>query len=94
MLSEIQDLEAKTLAPGFWDDRKGAEALFAKLNSLKDSYYPWKELIDSIAEMSELMEIYADEPNNPEEEAQIDEQIRALKDSTPTQAEDAARWQI
>lgn len=80
MLAEIQDLEAKTLAPGFWDDRKGAEALFATLNGLKDSYYPWKELIDSLAEMSELMEIYADEPENPEEEAQIDEQIAALKD--------------
>ena len=80
MLSEIQVLEAKTLEPGFWDDRKGAEQLFAELNGLKDSYYPWKELMDSISEMSELLEIYADEPENPEEEAQIDEQIKELKE--------------
>lgn len=80
MLSEIQVLEAKTLEPGFWDDRKGAEQLFAELNGLKDSYYPWKELMDSISEMSELLEIYADEPENHEEEAQIDEQIKELKE--------------
>ena len=80
MLSEIQKLETKTLEAGFWDDRKGAEQLFAQLNGLKDSYYPWKELIDSLGDMAELMEIYADEPDNPEEEAQIDAQITQLKE--------------
>ncbi len=76
---EIEELEAKTLVTGFWDDRKGAEALFSTLNGLKDLYHPWHELIESIDEMADLLEVYADEPDNEEEQGQIDEQILALE---------------
>ena len=78
MLKKIQELEQESLAPGFWDDRNGAEKLFSELNALKDSYYPWKELIDHLDEMAELIDLYSEEPDNPEEEAQINEQIEEL----------------
>lgn len=72
-------MEAKTLQPNFWDDRKGAEEVFTQLNALKDSYYPWIELIDKLDEMAEFLQIYAEEPDNPEEEQQINEQIETLQ---------------
>ncbi len=75
---KIADLEAHTLQPDFWDDRKNAEQHFAQLNALKESYYPWKELIERLDEMQDLLDIYAEEPDNPEEEAQINEQIDEL----------------
>ena len=64
---EIDELEAKTLQPGFWDDRKGAEQLFTQLNGLKDTYQPWKELITAIDEMEDLIELYSGEPDNEDE---------------------------
>ncbi|MDC7228964.1 MAG: peptide chain release factor 2 [Sphaerochaetaceae bacterium] len=78
MEKKIAELEAKTLEPGFWDDPNNAQSLFTELNSLKDTYNTWKELIDKMDEMSELMEIYADEPDNAEEEAEINEQIETM----------------
>ncbi len=78
MESQIQKLEAKTLEPGFWDDPNNAQALFSELNGLKDVYNSWKDLIDTVDEMSELMDLYADEPDNPQEEAQVDDQLVQL----------------
>lgn len=76
---EIDELEAKTLQPGFWDDRKGAEQLFTQLNGLKDTYQPWKELITAIDEMEDLIELYSGEPDNEDEQNQIDAQILSLE---------------
>ena len=73
-------MEQKTLEPGFWDDRKASEQLFGSLNGLKDTFYPWKELINQIDEMGELLDIYAQEQDNPEEEQQIDQQISEILD--------------
>ena len=53
--------------------------MFGQLNVLKDSYYPWTELIAKLDEMEELLQIYAEEPDNTEEEAQINEQIETLQ---------------
>lgn len=53
--------------------------MFASLNQLKDSYYPWRDLIDEINSLSELIELYRTE----EDEAiqnEIDEQILALEE--------------
>ncbi|MFA7559565.1 MAG: peptide chain release factor 2 [Sphaerochaeta sp.] len=75
----IANLQARTVEPTFWDDRKRAEETFSELNALKDSYEPWKELIDEIDELVELIELYADEPDSPAEQEQIDHQILALE---------------
>ncbi len=81
MLKTIKELEAKTLEPGFWDDRKVSEQHFLELNALKDSYYPWADLVARIDEMTELMDLYSLEPDNPEEEQQINDQIVELQKS-------------
>lgn len=54
--------------------------MFSELNALKDSYYPWKELIVKIDEMSDLLELYANEPDNNEEEAEVNTQIELIKE--------------
>lgn len=68
-------MEERTLEPTFWDDRKRTEETFAELNALKDSYEPWAELIGELDDLTELIELYADEPDNPQEQNQIDAQI-------------------
>lgn len=72
---KIAETEKMTLAPDFWDDKKKAESVFSDLSALKDSYYPWKELIGEIDELEELIELYSsedDESLEAELEAQID----------------------
>ena len=64
---------------GFWNDAKNAEKIFAQLSQLKDSYYPWKELIDEINSLSELMELYRTEEDEAIEQ-EIDSQILALEE--------------
>ncbi|WP_320130845.1 peptide chain release factor 2 [uncultured Sphaerochaeta sp.] len=78
MQVRISQLESKTLEPGFWDDKKGAETLYTELNGIKDSIVPWKELIAKIDDMEELIDLYSAEPDNPEEEIEINEQISKL----------------
>lgn len=46
---------------------------------LKDSYYPWKELVDEINSLSELMELYRTEEDEAIEQ-EIDSQILALEE--------------
>ncbi|NLZ68044.1 MAG: peptide chain release factor 2, partial [Spirochaetales bacterium] len=53
--------------------------IFAQLSQLKDSYYPWKELIDEINSLSELMELYRTEEDEAIEQ-EIDSQILALEE--------------
>lgn len=74
---KIKSVEEKTLAPDFWNDRQSAEKTIAELNSLKDGYYPWKELVSEIDELGELIELYSSE-EDPELEAELDGQIAAL----------------
>lgn len=64
---------------GFWNDAKNAEKIFAQLSLLKDSYYPWKELVDEINSLSELMELYRTEEDEAIEQ-EIDSQILALEE--------------
>ncbi len=75
-LDKIKAEEEKTLAPDFWSDKEKAETTFRNLNILKDSYYPWKELIGEIDELGELIELYSgedDEDIRLEIEKHIDE---------------------
>ena len=76
---KIKELEIQTQVEGFWNDAKQAEKIFAQLSQLKDSYYPWKELIDEINSLSELMELYRTEEDEAIEQ-EIDSQILALED--------------
>ncbi|MGX8677946.1 MAG: peptide chain release factor 2 [Sphaerochaetaceae bacterium] len=76
--SEIETLEKKTQEPDFWNDKKGSEATFAQINSLKDSIYPWQDMIQKIKDLDELIELY-DSEDNPDQYAQeIDADIMKL----------------
>ena len=85
---KIKAEEEKTLAPNFWDDAKAAEATYQKLNMLKDSYFPWKDMIKEIDDLQELIEMYSseeDEDLRMELENQIvalDEEFKPLKTKT------------
>ena len=41
---KIQELEARTGKPDFWEDRENAEKILLQLNDLKKRYEPWREL--------------------------------------------------
>lgn len=79
---EIKALEEETTKPDFWTDREKAEKTFQELNSLKDSYYPWKNLIKEIDDLSELIELYKSEEDEDlrlELQKQIDDIDNAFK---------------
>ena len=59
--AQITKLEQESATPDFWDDKSRAEALFAELNDLKGTYEPWADLIKAIDDVSELIDLYADE---------------------------------
>ncbi len=54
-------MEDESLAPDFWDDKSRAETLFSEMTDLKSTLEPWQDLIQSIDDVSELLELYADE---------------------------------
>ncbi len=79
---KIKALEEETAKPDFWTDREKAEKTFQELNSLKDSYYPWKNLIKEIDDLSELIELYKSEEDEDlrlELQKQIDDIDNAFK---------------
>ena len=77
LAAEIETLENETLAPSFWDDRGGAEAHFNRLSVLKETLNPWRDLIASIDELGELLELYSGE-DDPSIIGEVEQQIGAL----------------
>lgn len=80
VLQKIHDMEATTNDPHFWDDQNEANKTFAKIADLKDSYYPWKNLVDKIDETAELIDLYASEPDDPAVEGEVDKTILELNE--------------
>lgn len=61
MEKNIKELEAKTAAPDFWEDREKAEKTIIKLNSLKKRYEPWKELKQEFDDLEGLYRLAREE---------------------------------
>ena len=61
MEKNIKELEAKTAAPDFWEDREKAEKTIKKLNSLKKRYEPWKELKQEFDDLEGLYRLAREE---------------------------------
>ncbi|MDD4763740.1 MAG: peptide chain release factor 2, partial [Sphaerochaetaceae bacterium] len=55
LAKEIAELEKETLEAGFWNDKKHTEEVFSKLNDLKDTLMPWKDLISDIDNVDEIL---------------------------------------
>ena len=83
--NKIKELEEETAEGDFWADKEKAEKTFQKLSALKESYYPWKEIISEIDDLGELIDLYKseeDESLRMELEKQIEDlenKFRPLK---------------
>ena len=75
---KIEKLEKETLQIGFWDDKNRAEQVFKELTDIKETYTPWKDLVDEINNVDELITLYSDE-NDSEIEGEVNKQILQLE---------------
>jgi peptide chain release factor 2 len=75
---KIQELEQKSAEPGFWNDKKQTEEVFAEINKLKDMYLPWERIVQEIKDIDEILELYADE-DDPSLIAEVESQVEALE---------------
>ena len=72
ILNQIIELEKETTSEDFWTKNDNPSSIFAKLTSLKENYYPWKELIESIEEINDLIDLYInDDTLSEDEESEI-----------------------
>lgn len=71
ILEQITELEKEISSPDFWSKNENPENVFSKLNSLKDSYFPWKDLISLISETKEIIDMYDKEELNEEESEEV-----------------------
>ncbi len=74
--AELGKLEAKMAEPGFWDKQDAAQATVGQLSALKAIVEPVEEATREVADLAELFELAVDEP---EELAQLGEDIAALE---------------
>ncbi len=78
----IAKLEKESAEPDFWNDKERAESLFKELNALRDTYSPWKELIEEIQETSDLIDLYEEEGiDDPDDLAEIDAIILKIEET-------------
>ncbi len=75
---KIETLEKETQQVDFWNDKNRAESVFKELNDIKEIYSPWKELIDEIQNVDELISLYSDEDDSEIEE-EVNQQILELE---------------
>ncbi|MFU8794590.1 MAG: peptide chain release factor 2 [Dethiobacteria bacterium] len=77
-LEELNESEAKSAEPGFWDDSNSAQEFMKKQGALRDSLRPIQEL-DRLIEEAEVFLELADEEDNDNSEA-LDEIGPIIKD--------------
>jgi peptide chain release factor 2 len=86
--------------PGFWDDADRARELIDEVNRLKSWVHPWKDLADKVEDLTELMGLLEDEPDEELEEeltrelASVESGLEALELQTMLQGPDDHRQAI
>lgn len=73
---QIEDLEAASTAPGFWDDQQTAQKKMQELSSLREIVDSWNDLYQRASDALELLEMMADEP---EMLSELEEESDALE---------------
>ena len=68
---QIIEKEQLTSAPDFWDDATKANAIYTEISHLKNKVQPWRELIEEIKSVSELIDMY-----KAEDDGEIQEEIQ------------------
>ena len=72
---EVEEAQAKTTAPGFWDDPKGAEKFLKELSALKY----WVTSFDEISSLSSDLDVLLDfAKDDPSVEGDVDSQYGLL----------------
>ncbi len=77
--SEIQELEAKSGDPDFWNNRENAEATLTKLKRLQERVQPWRELKQQTEDLQTLLEL-AEAEEDPSVEAEIRQGIARVEE--------------
>jgi len=78
--AEIQELEARSAEPGFWDDPAAANKIFKRLSWLKATLQPLDALAKTERDVVELYEMLKEEPNDDFEKEADAMAIQFLKD--------------
>lgn len=82
-LKKIEEKQKETESDGFWNDSERAKKVFSELSTLKDSYYPWKDIIHEIDENEEIIELYKGEEDEGLKD-EIEKSIDTLSDKFKT----------
>jgi peptide chain release factor 2 len=61
---QIEELEARSAEPDFWDDPTSANKIFQTLSRLKDTLQPYLDLQKTERDIQELFEMLEEEPND------------------------------
>ncbi len=64
---EIRELEEKSYDENFWNDRKEAEKVLSEIKRKKEIYEPWEDLLNSISDTKELLELALEEGDESQE---------------------------
>ncbi|MFA7183776.1 MAG: peptide chain release factor 2 [Victivallales bacterium] len=65
--AEIQEVQQKMAAPGFWDNKEKAQETVARLSACKNVVEPYKKLLREIEDLEVLLEMAEEEPDMLEE---------------------------
>jgi peptide chain release factor 2 len=76
--SQLEELNNKMSAPGFWDNQERAQAVVGQLSALKAVVEPAEELRREVKDLAELYELASDE-GDVEELAQLEDDAKALE---------------
>ncbi|MDC7246274.1 MAG: peptide chain release factor 2 [Sphaerochaetaceae bacterium] len=75
---KIKELETESSTPDFWNDKNRAETLFKQLNEIKETYIPWKDLIQEIDDIDELISLYRDSEDE-DAQSEIEQSIENVE---------------
>ena len=74
--ARIAEIQEEMNVPNFWEDQEAANKLMKDLKFLKGCVEPFKNGLEKLTELEELIELSQDEP---EYLAQIEQEIKALR---------------
>ena len=75
--AQVAEREAASLAPGFWDDPKSAEAFLKETSSVKYWLTAYDALVSKVEDLEVLLEL---DPDSPDTDAAYADALRSLED--------------
>lgn len=61
MKADVEALNEKVIAPGFWDDTEAAQGVMVELNGKKDTVELFEKLWNGLSDLSEMLDLLSDE---------------------------------